>query len=200
MKNTYFKFILPMIVVLTMVTTSVSQDARQPSDGPKDQLRPPVSQPQDGRANALRQLGLSPEQIRQIRMLNAERRPLMEAAQQRFRRANRALDEAVYADQVNESDVQSRLQEAQLAQAEVVKVRFMNELAVRRILTQDQLVRFRELRQRFEQTRQTIERQRPLNKQTPFNRQLPANQFDKSRNLQMPVKRLMRPDQQKRNF
>ena len=36
----------------------------------------------------------------------------------------------------------------------------MNELAVRRILTQEQLVKFRELRERFEQARETMPERR----------------------------------------
>ncbi|HQZ98276.1 MAG TPA: hypothetical protein PLP21_18295 [Pyrinomonadaceae bacterium] len=107
----------------------------------------------DFRTNALRQLGLSREQLQRIRVLNQERKPIMDAAQMRLRQANRALDEIIYADNASEPDFQARLKDFQLAQAEVAKIRFLNELGVRRILTQDQLIRFRRLRERFEATR-----------------------------------------------
>jgi len=107
----------------------------------------------DMRANFLRGLGLSDEQIQQIRQLNVERRPLMEAAQKHLREANRALDAAIYADQVVDADFEARLRDVQSSQAEVSRLRYENELAVRRVLTPEQLVRFRELRQQFENNR-----------------------------------------------
>lgn len=163
------------MMILAFAWGAFAQDSR-PTDGqPQEPQRPGANQPQDVRGNALRQLGLSREQIQQIRRLNADRKPVMDEAQKRFHLANRALDEAIYADQVNETDVQARLKEVQLAQAEVAKIRFTHEFAVRRILTSEQLLRFRELRQRFEQVRQNLENRprddanRRPNDQTPAN-------------------------------
>jgi len=82
----------------------------------------------------------------------------MDAAQRGLRGANRGLVAGIYADQGNDADVKSRFKELQLAQADVARIRFMNELSVRKILTPEQLVRFRELRQRFEQVRENIEK------------------------------------------
>jgi hypothetical protein len=56
------------------------------------------------------------------------------------------------------------------------KLRFMNEFAVRRILTQEQLVKFRELRQRFEKMRQELKTRRQFNGERTFNRQSPNRQ------------------------
>ena len=66
------------------------------------------------------QLGLSPDQMRQIRRLNIERKPRMEAVQKRLRSANRSLDEAIYADNANDFDVQARVKEVQAAQSELI--------------------------------------------------------------------------------
>ncbi len=115
--------------------------------------RKPAEPPADFRTNALRQLGLSREQLQRIRRLNMERKPLMDAAQMRLRQANRALDDAIYSDTATEADVQARLRDFQFAQGEVIRIRFMNEYGVRRILTPEQLTRFRILRQRFEQAK-----------------------------------------------
>ena len=49
----------------------------------------------------------------------------------------------------DEATFQASLKELQLAQAEAAKLRFLNELGVRKILTPDQLARFRELRRKF---------------------------------------------------
>jgi Spy/CpxP family protein refolding chaperone len=77
----------------------------------------------------------------------------MDAAQKKLRDATRSLNETIYADQVNESEVEARIKDRQVAQAEVERLRFMTELAVRRILTPEQLIKFRELRERFEKLR-----------------------------------------------
>lgn len=186
------KLLLLLASTLIFVTSVVGQETK-PAEVQSQEMRPAANQPQDIRANVLRQLGLSREQIQQIRRMNIERKPLMDAAQERFREANRALDEAIYADQVNEADVQSRLRDVQLAQAEVARIRFMNELAVRRILTPDQLIRFRELRQRFEQARENFQNRRPMDGERPANRPVPANNMKPS-DTQRPVQQLVRPN------
>ena len=174
--------------------TDFAQDGK-PVEGQQQELpRPAANQPQDVRTNFLRQLGLSREQIQQIRKLNIERKPLMEEAQRRSREANRALDEAIYADNVSETNVAARLKDVQIAQAEVGKIRSMNELAVRRILTSDQLLRFRDLRQRFEQARENGENRRAAERQTPGN--IDKTQSDRPQQ----IRRLIRQNQQKPNF
>ena len=128
-------------------------------DGPQhNDGRPMAGQPGDLKRDLMGQLGLSPEQMQQIRRMNMTRRPLIRDAQMHLREAMRALDDAIYAEQLNEADVQTRLREFQLAQSEVGKVRFETELAVRKILTPEQLVRFREMRQRFEEERRRLKR------------------------------------------
>ena len=159
MKNTIIRLGLLAACGLTLVGLTVAQDTKAVE--PRPEIRQPnPNRPRDNQGNMLRQLGLSSEQIQQIRRIKMEQRPSMDEAQRRFREANRALDEAIYADQVNDADFQARLSDVQAAQGEVQRLRFMNELAVRRILTQEQLVKFRELRERFEQARETMQERR----------------------------------------
>lgn len=87
----------------------------------------------------------------------------MQEAQQRFRQANRALDAAIYADSPNETDVQARMKEVQLAQAEIIKIRTTSELAIRKVLTPEQLVKFRELRENFMRRMQNQQNSPPEN-------------------------------------
>ncbi|MCO6512380.1 MAG: periplasmic heavy metal sensor [Aridibacter famidurans] len=102
------------------------------------------------RADILRrELQLSPEQMRKIRFLNAEMRPRMRDAQLAFRIARRDLDEAIYADELNEEELRLKMRAVNEAQAEVNRLRAFSEVAVRKILSPEQLVRFRQLRQRF---------------------------------------------------
>lgn len=134
------------VLCVAFAAAAVAQDSPPP-----DMNRPIFEGPRPNRPNLLRILGLSPEQAQQLRRLNQERKPLMDAAARRLREANRALDEAIYADSVDETLFQARLKDLQLAQAEMAKLRFLGELNVRKILTPEQLARFRELRRRFAQ-------------------------------------------------
>lgn len=104
------------------------------------------------RPNLLAELDLTQEQRQQIRRINTEKRPLMRDAQQRLRDANRNLDRAIYADNINESEIQARLKDVQTAQTEMSKIRFTNELAIRRVITAEQVSKFRALRERFAQS------------------------------------------------
>ncbi len=148
-----------LIVLFALALGAVAFGQATPAETPQ----PTAQKPPDVRTAALGQLGLSREQIQQIRRVNMERKPLMDAAQTRLKEANRLLDETIYSDQATETDVQARLKEAQLAQAEVARIRFMNEFAVRRVLTPDQLVRFRDLRQKFELERANANKNGPSN-------------------------------------
>jgi Spy/CpxP family protein refolding chaperone len=178
--------------VVVPAAMAVAQDSKPTTEPQHSDVRqPPADQPGDGRGNMLRQLGLSREQIQQIRRLNVDRRPLMEEAQRRFREANRSLDAAIYADEVIDADVQARLKDVQLAQAELQRLRFMNELAVRRILTPEQLVRFREMRRRFEEAREDFQQRRPFSRDRQIGR--PPNSGPGG---QEPLRPITRPAEQ----
>lgn len=135
------------LVVITMSTAVLLAQDGPPTNDELDDRRA------NQRPNVLRQLGLNRQQLQQIRQYNMKRRPMMENAQVQFREANRRLDEAIYADELNEAEVQARVKDVQLAQAELIKLRSMNELSIRKILTPDQLTKFRRMRQRFEEAR-----------------------------------------------
>ncbi len=121
-----------------------AQDEMQP-DPPNKQAD------RERRPNLLAELNLTQNQRQQIRRINTEKRSLVRDAQQRLREANRSLDQAIYADNTNETEIQARLKDVQTAQMELLKVRSTNELAVRRILTVEQLAKFRVLREQFAQ-------------------------------------------------
>ena len=149
------------ITLFAFVATAAPTFGQEPkSRDEQEAMRPAANQPQDDRAKILQQLGLSREQFQMLRRINADRKPLMDAAQARLRMSIRLLDDAIYADQVNEPEIQARLKDMQLAQAEVFRIRFMNELAIRRLLTPPQLLRFRQMRQRFENARANEDRRR----------------------------------------
>ena len=147
-------------------------------NGPPADAPPPDRQVSDeSRPNLLKELALTREQIRQIRRMNQARRSLMEEASRRLREANRALDMAIYGDTLSEDDVAARLKEFQLAQAEVAKLRFRGELELRKLLTAEQLGKFRQLRERFGRGRERRQNRR---------RNLPPGQRPIDRLRQLP--------------
>jgi Spy/CpxP family protein refolding chaperone len=146
------KMLSPKFVLLISFLFVASISAFAQDNAPPDASRPPFGQgqgPQVKRPNLLRILGLTPEQMQQVRKMNQERKPFLDAAMVRVRNANRALDEAIYADNFDEATFQASLKELQLAQAEAARLRFLNELGIRKILTPEQLARFRDLRRKF---------------------------------------------------
>lgn len=163
------RIILGLTVIVFATGIVFAQDSPPPNQ--------PFEEPRNGRRrDVLRELGLTQEQMQQFRRNNQAHRPLMNAAQQKMRDANRELDMAIYADVVSEETVREKLRAFQEAQAEVNRLRFMNELAIRKILTPDQLMRFREIRRRFaEQMQQRPRRRQPQD----VNQPVPANQFQR---------------------
>jgi len=99
-------------------------------------------------------------------------------AQRRVREATRNLDRAIYADALNENEITARLKDLQNAQAEIAKLRSSNELEVRKILTPEQLVKFRELRQRFAEVRENFDNRRNNQPDNP-NRNAPNRRFNR---------------------
>jgi Spy/CpxP family protein refolding chaperone len=158
-----------LLILLLIATLGIAATASAQNGPPPNEQRPegqrPIGPPPDGppngqrppnRGDLFRELGLSQEQFQQVRRMNQARKPIMDAAHYRLREANRLVDEAIYSDTLNEEEVQNRLKEAQAAQADMVRLRFTNELEIRKILTPEQLIKFRELRAKFERVRENI--------------------------------------------
>lgn len=154
------KLLSPKVVLLAVAAFFFVLPAFAQDGPPPDEAREFAGEPK--RPNLLESLGLTQDQIRQIRMMNRELKPAREAAQERLRNANRALDMAVYADQLDEADVKVKLREFQEAQAEMARIRFQSELTLRKILTPEQLVKFRGLRDRAAQARENMRMRRQL--------------------------------------
>jgi len=158
MKQFNFIILLGFILIFSF-SAAKAQNENPPQPPPDNSFRP-------ARPNLLGELGLSQEQIQQIQRINIESRTQMRAVQERVRTANRNLDQAVYADDANDSVIQERLKEVQAAQAEAIKIRINTEFEVRKVLTPEQLIKFREIRQKFAErmnNRQNFRGNRPPN-------------------------------------
>ena len=174
-KFNLYNLMLICLLSLSLHTAVSAQEEMPGDDAPRNENRRFSQRP-----NLLQELGLTPEQTHQIRRLNQNRKPLMMEAQRRVREATRNLDQAIYADSLNETEIAARLKEVQAAQAEIAKLRSFNELEVRKILTPEQLIKFRELRRRFAERRENYDKRRNNRSDNPnlnapnrrFNRQL----------------------------
>ena len=130
--------------------------------------------PTRDRADLLQELGLTPEQLEEMRRINQERRPAEIAARQRFQDATRTLNIAIYSESVDEVGFESSLKEFQAAQADLARIKFTRELAIRKILNTEQLLKFRELRRRFAEERGNgRSRFQPLRRMRRGARQIP---------------------------
>ena len=104
-----------------------------------------------------------------------------------LRTANRELDQAIYADLLDEGQVRSKLAAFQEAQKEVARLRFEEELAIRKILDAEQLQRFRELRRRFAENRQQRMLRRQDNQVQPMRQDRPGQRLSPRNRQQRPI-------------
>lgn len=139
------KIIFALLILMLTFSAVNAQIEDEPDDAP-----PPVQNDKPmNRNQILRELGLTPVQIRQFRMNNAESKKLLQAAQEQSRTAKRELDQAIYADTLDNANIEIKLRAYSAAQAEIARIRATTEVAQRNILTPEQLTRFRELRESF---------------------------------------------------
>ena len=106
-------------------------------------------------------LELTKEQRIQIREIRQRMQPQNQMVNRRVQIARRALDEAIYADEPDEALIEQRARELAEAQTEQVKARATTEYQIRRVLTNEQLKKFRFLRMmmmRQDRLRQQLKR------------------------------------------
>jgi Spy/CpxP family protein refolding chaperone len=111
----------------------------------------------------LAQLNLTPEQIQKIRGINAELKDQRQAATQRLRLAQRALAEAIESPTPDEKLIEQRSHEVADAQAATIRLRSLTEARVLQVLTPEQRIRLREMRQRNQAARRDGNQQGPRN-------------------------------------
>ena len=160
-----------LITVLLLSLTAVAQVNTPTSQNSFDKPE------KDGRGGMIaRELGLTEEQQVQIRKINRRQRQHLRVAQMRLRTARAAADLAIYDDVFDEALVGERIKEVAMAQAEITKIRMMSEVAVRNVLSPEQLVKFRDLRERVAaQRKRRAERRRNMQLQRRRNDRPPRN-------------------------
>ena len=135
--KSFVRLTLPLIVLLlSSYAISYAQDP---------QLNP--APPQDA-PDLLGRLRLSPDQIQRIRLIQRDTKDERAAIQQRLREANRALEESLDAESVDESVIDQRMQDVNAAQNAQLRLRIQTELRIRRILNPEQRAMLKDIRVR----------------------------------------------------
>ena len=151
----YFTFLSGFVLSVTLLLVLAAPAQAQRMGGGEQRRFPPGRG--EGRApmrhgppanRLLRLLNLTPEQQRQMREIRAQGEGEIRAARLRFQRAQLALDQAIYADTVDEALIEERAREVGEAQSQLVRLRALTEMRIRRVLTPEQLSTYRDLRLR----------------------------------------------------
>jgi Spy/CpxP family protein refolding chaperone len=108
------------------------------------------------------QLNLSPDQIQKIRAINADLKDQRQAAGMKLRQAQRALAEAVEAPTPNETLIEQRSHEMADAQAAMIRLRSLTEARILQVMTPEQRLKLREMRQRNQAARREANQQQQL--------------------------------------
>ena len=122
------KTIASLLLILTAATIVLAQQ------------EPPVT------SDPIEQLRLTPDQRQAIRRIVAENRDERQAANQRVREANIALDQALDTDPPDENLVEQRINDLAAAQAAQLRLRIHTEIRIRRLLRPEQIATLRRLR------------------------------------------------------
>ncbi len=115
--------------------------------GQQNQVEPQQTQATQTGGDPIRQLNLTPEQVGKIRAIREQNKDERFMVNQRLRQAQRAMDEAVDADNSSEALIEQRARVLAEAQAAATRMRAITEVRIRRILTPEQLAKLRMLRQ-----------------------------------------------------
>jgi Spy/CpxP family protein refolding chaperone len=142
------------LCVLILFSAARQAFAQGDDDFPQQQEEGQTSRPRDGDGvGLLRRLNLTPEQVGRIREIRQQSEPEGRALVRRINQARRTLNEAIYSGQADDALVGERARELAEAQAAATRMRAQVELSIRRVLTDEQLGRLREMRQEAQRTR-----------------------------------------------
>ena len=147
-------FSLALLVLLNLFVNVQAQSGEPQQTGDPSQPNAQVDQ-------LLGPLNLTQDQVRRIRMINADLRDERQAANFRLRMAQRALGEAIQSTTPDENLIAQRSKEVADAQANTIRLRSVTEARILQVLTPEQRVKLREMRARNQQMRRDGNRQMP---------------------------------------
>lgn len=148
--------LLPAFLVLVM--TTVAGFAQSPQD-------PPPNAPPPGATDVdlLKELRLTPDQRQRIRMIQRDSKDERATIGLHLREANRALEDALDSESLDDNVIEQRLQAVAAAQNAQLRMRIQTEVKIRRVLNPEQLAIWHELRLKAgDVLRQRQDNPRPL--------------------------------------
>jgi len=182
-----------VLLVCTWISVTAQTTQTSASQNPAEPARQQVPPPQGDQFADLRPLNLTPDQIQRIRLINMELKDERQAANLKLRLAQRALTEAIESPNPNEALIEQRSREVAEAQANTIRLRSLTEARILQVLTPEQRVRLREMRQRNLALRRERQRQvdslkqpQPGLQRDPNNPALTPNQRRALRRQQKP--------------
>lgn len=143
--------------ILLLSVAGLEVRAQDPT--PQNPINPVQAQTQTSQTPDFAQLNLSPDQIQKIRAINAELKDQRQAAGMKLRQAQRALAEAVESPTPNETLIDQRSHELAEAQATTIRLRSLAESRILQVMTPEQRIRLREMRQQNQALRRQANQQ-----------------------------------------
>ncbi len=175
-----------LLSVAELVAQAQTQNPQTPTDATQTQ-----SQAQTNQANPIPDLGplnLTPDQVQKIKTIYADTKDQRQAVNLRVRQAQRSLAEAIESSTPNETVIEQHSRELADARADAARLRSLTEARIlHEVLTPEQRVRLREMRQRAQAN------QRLRNQQGPRNALGRQNGLPRNTNASPPLK----PNQRK---
>jgi len=164
MKNQTTRTVLIAAATLLLLAV-ISMPARA-------QTQPQQTSPEPGQAQAnqtnqspnfARELNLTPDQIQKIRAINLELKDQRQAANLRQRQAQQALDAAIESATPDEALIEQRSRELAEAHATTIRLRSLTEARILQVLTTEQRVKLKEIREKNKELGRGGNQQLPRN-------------------------------------
>jgi len=181
---------LGLVLLLSVAELLAQAQTQNPQISPAEATQT-QNQAQTNQPNPIPDLGplnLTPDQVQKIKIIYADTKDQRQAVNIRIRQAQRSLAEAIDSSTPNETLIEQRSRELADARADAARLRSLTEARLlHEVLTPEQRVRLREMRQRAQAN------QRARNQQGPRNTLGPQNGLPRNTNAPQTLK----PNQRK---
>lgn len=151
--RSFVRITLPIIAIVVLTSlTAIAQSSQDPQP----------NGPQPGGSDFLEQLRLTPEQRQKIRLIQRDSKDDRAAIALHLRQSNRALEDALDAETLDDTVIEQRMQAVAAAQAAQLRMRIQTEVKIRRVLNPEQLAVWHELRLKAADVMRGRQDNRPL--------------------------------------
>jgi Spy/CpxP family protein refolding chaperone len=154
------RLMLSVVAILFGASAGVVAQTTQPP-GQTDPLQAQSQNIQANQVPDFRLLNLTPDQVQKIRTINMDLKDERQTANQKLRQAQRALADAVESPTPDEALIAQRSREVAEAQANTIRLRSLTEARILQVLTPEQRMKLREMRQRNLAQRRANQQQSP---------------------------------------